>query len=119
MNKKEITFDKLPEAIGIIMEEISLIKDYIRQNKTVEEKPLPVGIDEACRIVGKAKPTIYSLVHKGLIPCYKIGKKLYFYEAELLQWITSGRKKNIVETKESIEQNLKINTRSRRNKSEI
>ena len=29
---------------------------------------------------------------QGAIPAYKRGKKLYFYEDELLQWIESGRK---------------------------
>ena len=44
------------------------------------------------KITRKAKPTIYTLARKGLIPAYKRGKKLYFYEDELLQWIESGRK---------------------------
>lgn len=56
-----------------------------------EEKPL-IGIDEACAIIQKAKPTIYALVRKGIIPAYKRGKKLYFYKEELLQWVESGRK---------------------------
>jgi len=47
---------------------------------------------QACKITRKAKPTIYTLARKGLIPAYKRGKKLYFYEDELLQWIESGRK---------------------------
>ena len=58
-------------------------------------KPLStsiVEIDEAYKITRKAKPTIYTLARKGLIPAYKRGKKLYFYEDELLQWIESGRK---------------------------
>jgi len=40
----------------------------------------------------KAKSTVYTLVRKGSIPCYKSGKKLYFYEDELLEWINTGRK---------------------------
>ena len=34
---------------------------------------------------------------KGLIPAYKRGKKLYFYEDELLKWIEEGRK--VISTK--------------------
>ena len=33
-----------------------------------------------------------TFARKGQIPTYKRGKKLYFYEDELLQWIESGRK---------------------------
>ena len=56
-----------------------------------EEKSL-IGIDEACEVIQKVKPTIYALVRKGIIPAYKRGKKLYFYKEELLQWVESGRK---------------------------
>ena len=56
-----------------------------------------MGIDEACIITHKAKPTIYTLARKGIIPAYKRGKKLYFYEDELLKWIEEGRK--VISTK--------------------
>jgi hypothetical protein len=38
-------------------------------------------------------PTIYALVRNRLLPCYKNGKKLYFFEDELLDWISKGKKK--------------------------
>jgi hypothetical protein len=41
-----------------------------------------------------------------LIPCYKNGKKLYFFEDELMQWISNGRKKTIDEIKAEIESEL-------------
>ena len=62
------------------------------QPQLSSDKHRLIEIDEACKITRKAKPTIYTLARKGLIPAYKRGKKLYFYEDELLQWIESGRK---------------------------
>lgn len=62
------------------------------QPQASSDKHRLIEIDEACKITRMAKPTIYTLAHKGLIPAYKKGKKLYFYEDELLQWIESGRK---------------------------
>jgi hypothetical protein len=32
-----------------------------------------------------------------MLPCYKNGKKLYFFEDELLEWITNGKKKTMQE----------------------
>nr|WP_317039125.1 helix-turn-helix domain-containing protein [Flavobacterium sp. Root935] len=58
---------------------------------------MPIGIEEASRLIGKAKPTIYALVRQRKIPCYKYGKKLYFFEEELLEWISKGKKKTIQE----------------------
>ena len=89
----EITFDKLPEAVTYLTEQVSAIKEMVSalRPSIPEEKSL-IGIDEACEVIQKAKPTIYALARKGVIPAYKRGKKLYFYREELLQWIESGRK---------------------------
>ena len=90
----EITFDKLPQAVGYLTEQVERIHKIVAalQPQTAIDKHRIVEIDEACQITRKAKPTIYTLARKGLIPAYKRGKKLYFYEDELLQGIESGRK---------------------------
>ena len=90
----EITFDKLPQAVGYLTEQVERIHKIVAalQPQTAIDKHRIVDVDEACKITRKAKPTIYTLARKGLIPAYKRGKKLYFYEDELLQWIESGRK---------------------------
>lgn len=93
MCKHEITFDKLPQAITYLTEQVAELKQLVSELQAPQsEKHLLVGIDDACRIIQKAKPTIYALVRKGILPSYKKGKKLYFYEDELLAWIENGRK---------------------------
>ena len=90
----EITFDKLPQAVGYLTEQLERIHIIVAalQPQATTDKHRIVEIDEECKITRKAKSTIYTLARKGLIPAYKRGKKLYFYEDELLQWIESGRK---------------------------
>ena len=80
--------------MGYLTEQVERIHKIVAalQPQTTTDKHRIVEIDEACKITRKAKPTIYTLARKGLIPAYKRGKKLYFYEDELLQWIESGRK---------------------------
>ena len=102
MANEQITFDKLPQAVGYLTEQMEQIRQMVAalQPQASSDKHRLVEIDEACKITRKAackitrkaKPTIYTLARKGLIPAYKRGKKLYFYEDELLQWIESGRK---------------------------
>lgn len=101
---KEITFDKLPEAVTYLTEQVSAIKEMVStlRPSAPEERSL-IGIDEACEVVQKAKPTIYALVRKGIIPAYKRGKKLYFYREELLQWVEGGRR-GLTDTPSSEEQ---------------
>ena len=95
----EITFDKLPQAVGYLIEQVERTHKIVAalQPQTAIDKHRIVEIDEACKITRKAKPTIYTLARKGLIPAYKRGKRLYFYEDELLKWIEEGRK--VISTK--------------------
>jgi excisionase family DNA binding protein len=81
------------------VKEIAEIKLLIQNVQVYEskEKSIPIGVEEASRLIGKAKPTIYALVRQRKIPCYKYGKKLYFFEEELLEWISKGKKKTIQE----------------------
>ena len=80
MANEQITFDKLPQAVGYLTEQMEQIRQMVAalQPQTSSDKHRLVEIDEACKITRKAKPTIYTLARKGLIPAYKRGKKLYF-----------------------------------------
>lgn len=83
---KKTSFDELPKAVSKLTEQVSNLTEMVSalQSSKPSEKTL-IGIDEACTIIPKAKPTIYALVRRGIIPAYKRGKKLYFYKEELLQ----------------------------------
>ena len=72
MANEQITFDKLPQAVGYLTEQMEQIRQMVAalQPQASSDKHRLIEIDEAC----------------------KKGKKLYFYEDELLQWIETGRK---------------------------
>ena len=76
MANEQITFDKLPQAVGYLTEQMEQIRQMVAalQPQTSSDKHRLIEIDEACKITRKAKPTIYTLVRKGLIPAYKRGK---------------------------------------------
>ena len=99
MTKEIITFEQLPQAVSELTTQVMELRTMVSslQPQVPTEKHRIIGIDDACIITQKAKPTIYTLARKGLIPAYKRGKKLYFYEDELLKWIEEGRK--VVTTK--------------------
>jgi excisionase family DNA binding protein len=104
MDASKITFDSLPQAVAYLVDEVAAIRLLVEKNQNpVVEKRIPIGIDVACRIIGKAKPTVYSLVRKRQIPCYKNGKKLYFFEDELMAWILNGKKKTAMEISAEME----------------
>ena len=90
----EITFDKLPQAVGYLTEQVERIHKIVAalQPQTSTDKHRIVEIDEACKSHARRNLLSTHSHARGLIPAYKCGKKLYFYEDELLQWIESGRK---------------------------
>lgn len=113
MECKDLTFDKLPEAVAYLIEAVAEIKSLVKNKTELPEKQIPIGIEDACRIIQKAKPTIYALVRKGLLPSYKRGKKLFFFEEELLEWIAKGKKKTILDIRAEMEADLYSKSRRR------
>ena len=78
-NEKTITFDKLPEAVGYLTEQVIELKKMV--------------------------------VRKGILPAYKKGKKLYFYEDELLAWVENGRKKTSEQNYDEVLANMQSGMR--------
>jgi excisionase family DNA binding protein len=113
MEVNEISFENLPRAVAYLVSEIAEIKFLVERKEppAIPQKRIPIDIVEACRIIGKAKPTVYTLVRKRLIPCYKNGKKLYFFEDELLDWISQGKKKTLREIESEATSDFKKNFR--------
>ena len=105
---EEMTFDRLPEAVAYLIKEVTQIKELVEcKQNSPPAKRVPIGVEDACRIIGKAKPTVYTLVRKRLLPCYKNGKKLYFFEDELLEWIAKGKKKTLLEIESEADSDYK------------
>ena len=72
MQKETVTFDKLPEAVGYLTEQVIELKRMVSElQPPASDKHVLIEIEDACRIIRKAKPTIYTLVRKGLLPAYK------------------------------------------------
>lgn len=101
MDQQDISFENLPKAVAFLIRELAEIKVLVTKDEVaIAPKKVPIGISEVSILIGKAKPTIYTLVRERKIPCYKNGKKLYFFEEEILNWISNGKKKTLQEISE-------------------
>lgn len=54
-------------------------------------------IQEAAKFLSLKVPTLYSKVSKGELSCMKRGKRLYFSQTELSDYLKQGRKKTLTE----------------------
>lgn len=50
------------------------------------------GAKEAADYIGKTPRTVYNLTEQGLLPCTKLGGKLYYRKSELEAAFRSGAK---------------------------
>lgn len=72
-----------------------------------QAKPLPgpkklLSVGEVAELLGYKISNIYALTHRREIPFMKKGRKLWFNEEEINQWVKSGRKKTVAELQESL-----------------
>lgn len=88
----QLTIPTTDEIRAVVRDELSAYFSLHQFQPNTETDEIG-GIDLAVEITGKAKPTIYGLVHKRLIPHSKRGKRLYFSRKNLTEWIISGQRK--------------------------
>jgi excisionase family DNA binding protein len=107
---KQFTFDELPNIIGKLFIKLDKIEKLLKARKIIDEEKNEelLTIQDAAALLKLSVATIYTKVCKNEIPVNKQGKRLYFYKAELLDWIKSGRIKTIAEIQKEVE--LKFNS---------
>lgn len=75
-----------------IISKLNSIEDQLRGNSK------PLSLPEAADYLNISKSYLYKLTHKNKIPHYKPnGKKIYFLEKELNEWLTQNRVKGEAE----------------------
>jgi excisionase family DNA binding protein len=98
--EKVLTFDKLPEAVLMLIKEVSELKCLLieKQEQAPTHQPEQfLTIQEAAEFLSLTVPTMYSKVSKGELPVMKRSKRLYFSRTELLEYLKEGRKKSNAE----------------------
>lgn len=88
-----ITFDKLPEQVASLRQDVLELKGLIqnRSTPTKEEPEAPISVTELEKLTGYTKPTIYAKCRNNEMPHCKMGNRLYFFRSEIITWIKSGR----------------------------
>lgn len=95
MENRTISFEDLPQATSALQGEVKALRSAVEQlvveiksSKGMETMEDMIGIEEACKILGLKKPTVYHKAQKREIKFYKPEgtKKLMFKRSELYEW---------------------------------
>ena len=97
--QQKLRFEDLPDAVGRILAKLEQLQWTVEHLQPQKKERRPISIDEASKIIGKKRSTIYALSRLGEIPSCRQGRKVYFYEDELLEWINNGKVKTAAEIK--------------------
>ena len=95
--KENLSFDQLPTAVTELTNKISELKRLIvekGEDKSTETPEQFLTIQEAAQFLNLTVPTLYSKVSRRELPVMKRGKRLYFSNAELIDYIKDVRKKS-------------------------
>lgn len=65
-----------------------------------------LDVDQAATFLGIAKATLYGKCSNLLIPHFKQGKKLYFHQSELIEYLKSGRRKTVLDIQQIVNTRL-------------
>ncbi len=93
-------FEDIPYNIMEIKKGMDEIKEMIKNLNTNVDKPNILCVQGAADYLGLSTSTIYTKVSKMEIPFRKRGKKLYFLEEELENFIRGGKAVSIEEIEE-------------------
>lgn len=89
--KEELTLQNVPKAVNYLINEIAemrvLLEHVESQLGLGVDKHRPIGIEDACRILQQTKNGINKMIRNQSIPHYVKGKKIYFFEDELVKWV--------------------------------
>ena len=72
-----------------------------QQGKTDKKENPFLDVNQAASFLNLAKQTLYGMTSRRSIPFFKKGKKLYFRQADLENWLMSGRKMTMEEIKKN------------------
>ena len=93
--KEELTLQNVPKAVNYLINEIAEMRALLVSIETglglEAHKHRPIGIEDACRILDQTERAIKKMIRNNSIPHYKQGKKIYFFEDELIKWVEKSR----------------------------
>ena len=101
-NFKDLSFNDMPKALEFLIDKVIVINEQleaISQSICLSNGDSWMTIEDLSTYLPDkpAVQTIYAWVSQKLIPCNKVGKRLYFLKSDIDQLLKEGRRKTAAE----------------------
>lgn len=94
----EVRLAKLEQATQEILK---ILKN--QRNEDYDVARIPIRVKAAAKILSLSESTIRTKAWKREIPSIKRGKYLYFFEAELLNFLNEGKRKSNQQIRDEVD----------------
>ena len=98
--EKKLTFEQLPHAVSLLINEVSELKSLVRSTGSpAEPSDRWFNLQELCAYLPDrpARQTVYGWIGRHAIPYHKKGKKLQFLKSEIDAWLKADKRRTAAE----------------------
>ena len=86
-----LPLEQSPKAIAELHDKVDHLTNLVQElsEKVRPGRPDILSLEQCAEFLGKTPSTIYTMCSRDTIPHHKGGNKLYFFMAELVEWMKS------------------------------
>lgn len=98
--KDRVVLEDVPVMMSALLKRMDSLKEQVdsvlemaRESiKAKESGRRTMDVQEVCEMLGIKRGSLYHMTSEGKIPCYRAGRKLVFFESEIIKWVEERKK---------------------------
>ena len=99
--KNRVSFEDMPDMMGELLDEVRTLSNRVKKlentcscrRSDISTREILTAMDVA-KMLKVTRVTVYRMIKRGEIPCYRNGSILMFYKDEILSWVDSTKANN-------------------------
>lgn len=99
--KNRVSFEDMPDMMGELLDEVRTLSNRVKKlentcscrRSDISTREILTAM-EVAKMLKVTRVTVYRMIKRGEIPCYRNGSILMFYKDEILSWVDSTKANN-------------------------
>ena len=99
--KNRVSFEDMPDMMGELLDEVRTLSNRVKKlentcscrRSDISTREVLTAM-EVAKMLKVTRVTVYRMIKRGEIPCYRNGSILMFYKDEILSWVDSTKANN-------------------------
>ena len=99
--KNRVSFDAMPDMMAELLDEVRSLGNRVKKlentcscrRSDISTREILTAM-EVAKMLKVTRVTVYRMIKRGEITCYRNGSILMFYKDEILKWVDSTKANN-------------------------